>query len=106
MKGKLDDALAIMTKASSEKNAKMEFEILKENISKSEIKDKIPFTELFKPALKLVLLIGIVIAITQQITGINSVFFYAPMIFEQSGIGTDASFSQAILVGITNLIFT
>jgi MFS family permease len=28
------------------------------------------------------------------------------MIFEQSGIGTDASFSQAVLVGLTNLIFT
>ncbi|MBW6459527.1 MAG: MFS transporter, partial [Bacteroidales bacterium] len=31
---------------------------------------------------------------------------YAPMIFEQSGIGTDASFIQAILVGLTNLVFT
>ena len=45
-------------------------------------------------------------AVLQQITGINSVFFYAPMIFEQSGIGTDAAFSQAILVGLTNLVFT
>jgi MFS family permease len=46
------------------------------------------------------------VAVLQQITGINSVFFYAPMIFEQSGIGTDAAFSQAILVGLTNLVFT
>nr|NIP19218.1 sugar porter family MFS transporter [Xanthomonadales bacterium]NIX14004.1 MFS transporter [Xanthomonadales bacterium] len=44
--------------------------------------------------------------ILQQITGINSVFFYAPMIFEQSGIGTDASFMQAVLVGLVNLVFT
>jgi MFS family permease len=34
------------------------------------------------------------------------VFFYAPMIFEQSGIGTDAAFMQAILVGLVNLVFT
>jgi len=54
----------------------------------------------------LVLFIGIVIAILQQITGINAVFFYAPMIFEQTGIGVDASFSQAILVGLTNIVFT
>jgi len=46
------------------------------------------------------------VAILQQITGINSVFFYAPMIFEQSGIGTDASFMQAVLVGLVNLVFT
>jgi MFS family permease len=62
--------------------------------------------ELFRPAMKLVLTIGISVAILQQITGINSVFFYAPMIFEQSGIGTDASFMQAVLVGLVNLVFT
>ena len=56
--------------------------------------------------MKLVLSIGIVIAILQQITGINSVFFYAPMIFEKSGIGTDAAFIQAILVGLINVVFT
>ena len=46
------------------------------------------------------------IGIVQQATGINSVFFYAPTIFEQSGIGTDASFVQAIFVGVINLVFT
>ena len=56
--------------------------------------------------LRLVMLVGISIAILQQITGINAVFFYAPMIFEQSGIGTDAAFMQAIAVGLTNLVFT
>jgi MFS family permease len=50
--------------------------------------------------------IGIGIAIVQQMVGINCVFFYAPMIFEQSGIGTDASFIQAILVGLINVVFT
>ncbi len=62
--------------------------------------------ELFQPAMRLVLTIGIIVAVLQQATGINSVFFYAPMIFEQSGIGTDASFMQAVLVGLVNLVFT
>ena len=56
--------------------------------------------------MRLVLLIGLTVAVLQQITGINSVFFYAPLIFEQSGIGTDASYMQAVLVGLTNLVFT
>jgi MFS family permease len=56
--------------------------------------------------MRLVLTIGVSIAILQQITGINSVFFYAPMIFEQSGVGTDASFMQAVLVGLVNVVFT
>jgi sugar porter (SP) family MFS transporter len=62
--------------------------------------------ELFHPSMRLVLTIGITVAVLQQITGINAVFYYAPMIFEQSGIGTDASFMQAVIVGLVNLGFT
>jgi SP family arabinose:H+ symporter-like MFS transporter len=61
---------------------------------------------LFHPSMKLVLTIGVVVGILQQLTGINAIFFYAPMIFEQAGIGTNAAFMQAILVGLINLIFT
>ncbi len=62
--------------------------------------------ELFKPNLRLALIIGVVIAVVQQVTGINAIFFYAPTIFEQSGVGTDAAFAQAVYVGIINVIFT
>ena len=61
---------------------------------------------LLHPSLRLVMTIGIVVGILQQVTGINAVFFYAPMIFEKSGIGTNAAFMQAALVGLVNLVFT
>jgi SP family arabinose:H+ symporter-like MFS transporter len=61
---------------------------------------------LLSPSLRLVMTIGIVVGIVQQVTGINAVFFYAPTIFEQSGIGTNAAFMQAVLVGLVNLVFT
>ncbi|NOU61964.1 sugar porter family MFS transporter [Marinifilum caeruleilacunae] len=106
MNGLDDEALQVMTKAVGESKAKEQLVNIARSIQSSKSKERISVKELFKPSLKLVLIIGVVIAITQQITGINSVFFYAPMIFEQTGIGTDASFSQAILVGLTNLVFT
>jgi MFS transporter, SP family, arabinose:H+ symporter len=107
MKGKFDEALKIMKRLGDDETAEKTISDIKENISaESGTKQKTPIRELFLPALKLVLTIGIVVAILQQITGINSVFFYAPMIFEQSGIGTDAAFIQAILVGLTNVVFT
>lgn len=61
---------------------------------------------LFSPALRTALVIGLVFAIVQQITGINAILFYAPTVFEQLGIGTDAAFMQAVFVGIISLIFT
>jgi len=106
MKGKMDEAKAVLRRANGEEMAEVEFRNIKESMASGSDKKKIPLKELFKPALRLVLIIGLGVAVLQQITGINSVFFYAPMIFEQSGIGTDAAFSQAILVGLTNLVFT
>ncbi|MBR9919220.1 MAG: sugar porter family MFS transporter [Bacteroidetes bacterium] len=106
MKGRYDEALEIMKKASDEAEARKIIESVKHSVDSGDHDKKVPIKELFKPALRLVLAIGLVVGILQQITGINSVFFYAPMIFEQSGIGTNASFSQAILVGVINLVFT
>ncbi len=62
--------------------------------------------DIFGPKMRLALIVGVIIAVVQQITGINAIFFYAPTIFEQSGIGTNAAFAQAVMVGIINVIFT
>ena len=58
--------------------------------------------------MRLALVIGVIIGVVQQITGINAIFFYAPTIFEQSGIGTDAAFAQKFCyeVGVINVVFT
>lgn len=104
MKGEYDQARRIVANSSGPEEAAEFIESMKENIDTG--KKKSPVTDLLKPGLRLVLAIGLVIGILQQITGINSVFFYAPMIFEQSGVGEDASFSQAIWVGVINLVFT
>ncbi|MDB4105701.1 sugar porter family MFS transporter [Salibacteraceae bacterium] len=106
LKGRFDDAKRVMTRFSSAEEAEREINSIKESIENQVDKEEGKVKDLLRPGLRLVLLIGIVVAVLQQITGINSVFFYAPMIFEQSGIGTDASFIQAILVGLTNLVFT
>ena len=101
-----DEALGIMERVSDAGQARAGLEAVREALNAEASAETAGFRELFQPALRLVLTIGLAVAILQQITGINSVFFYAPMIFEQSGIGTDASFLQAVLVGLVNLVFT
>jgi SP family arabinose:H+ symporter-like MFS transporter len=106
MKGEYEEAMKIMKKFNSTGQVESDVLAIKQSMGSDKKKKRPPISDLFKPELQLVITIGIVVAVLQQITGINSIFFYAPMIFEQSGIGTDTSFVQAILVGLVNLVFT
>lgn len=106
MKGREQEALEILESVAGRTPPRDVLAAIHDSIEKETAVKAIPLAELFKPSMRLVLTIGISVAVLQQITGINSVFFYAPMIFEQSGIGTDASFMQAVLVGLVNLLFT
>ena len=101
-----DEARRVLERVSNRDQAEKEIEAVKASLRAEEGTERAAPRELLQPALRWVLVIGISIAILQQVTGINAVFFYAPMIFEQSGIGTDASFMQAVLVGLVNLVFT
>jgi MFS family permease len=52
------------------------------------------------------MIIGILLAILQQWCGINVIFFYAPVIFQKTGIGINSSLFQTIIIGVVNLTFT
>jgi SP family arabinose:H+ symporter-like MFS transporter len=106
MKNHLVEAKGVLQKFYTDEQAEKDMVAIQDSLETDKNKKKVSVMEIFKPAMRLVITIGLVVGVLQQITGINSVFFYAPMIFEQSGIGTDASFIQAILVGVTNLVFT
>ena len=106
MKNRPDQAMVVMKKVTTDDDANNQLNAIKKSIFDDRNKEKPTLKDLFKKNMRKVLIIGLVVGVFQQIVGINAVLFYAPMIFEQTGIGTDASFIQAILVGVTNLVFT
>ena len=69
--------------------------------------EKSSWRDLLQPAVKAALLVGIGLAILQQVTGINTVIYYAPTIIQQAGIDSASSAILASLgVGIVNVIMT
>jgi len=106
MRGHDAVALEVLRRVSGSRQAEADLDAVRDSIEAEKNLGRVSARALLHPSLRLVMTIGISVGILQQITGINSVFFYAPMIFEQSGIGTNASFMQAVLVGLANLTFT
>ena len=63
--------------------------------------------DLFTPLIRPALIVGVGLAILQQITGINTVIYYAPMIFEFTGAkSASASILATIGVGVVNVAMT
>jgi SP family arabinose:H+ symporter-like MFS transporter len=68
--------------------------------------EKGKFSELFQPGIRIAMLVGVVLALFSQITGINAIIYYAPEIFKSAGFGTDSALLQTVLIGVVNTIFT
>ena len=63
-------------------------------------------TTLFQRKYGFAIACAVLLAVFNQLSGINVIMYYAPMIFEQAGASTDTSMLQAVAVGVTNLVFT
>jgi len=61
---------------------------------------------LLSPGILRALIIGVVLAVLQQVTGINTVLYYAPEIFKQAGATTTRALNDTVIVGLVNLAFT
>ena len=67
---------------------------------------KTNYSALFKKGILPAVLIGIGLAVFQQLCGINTVFNYAPKIFESIGASQDDQLLQTVFIGGVNLAFT
>ncbi len=105
-KGNKDEALGVLVKVHGQAQSLIEFREIEKSLREEVNKDKARWSDVFSSRMKTVLIIGFGIAFFQQITGINAIFYYAPMIFEMAGGGKDAAFLQAAILGVTNVVMT
>jgi len=63
-------------------------------------------THFWTRRLALPIALAFLIAFFNQLSGINAILYFAPRIFELTGLGTKAALLQTVGIGVTNLIFT
>jgi sugar porter (SP) family MFS transporter len=69
-------------------------------------KNEASLGDLFKKSVRPMLLVGIGLAIFQQIVGINTVIYYAPTILKFAGQQNTGALTQSLFIGATNVVFT
>ena len=106
LKGNFEEAKKVLTQIHGVERGRLEIEIIDSNIHADKNKAALKLKDLLKPSLRFILIIGLIIGVLQQITGINAVYFYATSIFKQTGIGTDAAFSSGVLLSTISVLFT
>jgi SP family xylose:H+ symportor-like MFS transporter len=98
-----EEALAILTRVNGTQEARQEMAAIEETISH----EVASVRQLFAPGMQIVLVIGVALAVLQQVTGINVFLYYAPEIFKSiAKAGTDTALLQAVVVGAVNMLFT
>lgn len=106
--GRIEEAKNTLRKVIPEKEVSDQILEMQEGLSNGDEGRSImaQLKEIFSRPMRITLIIAMTIAIAQQATGINAILFYAPTIFEQLGLGTDAAFAQAIWIGLISVVFT
>jgi SP family arabinose:H+ symporter-like MFS transporter len=103
-KGFSDKAFFILAKINGEAAARQEIVTIEESIREEE--DSGTFREVFSPRMRPILIIGVFLCVFSQITGINSIMYYAPVIFQSIGAAASSAVIQTAIIGGGNLIFT
>jgi MFS transporter, SP family, galactose:H+ symporter len=104
-KGRWSEAIIVLGRLCRNDEAAQEWKEIQASFDRQ--KQQASWRELLRPGLRMALIVGVGLAIFQQVVGINTVIYYAPTIFEYAGF---ASASSAILatsiVGVVNVITT
>ncbi len=100
--GKHDDALDTLEKVNGAVEGKNVLNEIKESLSQ----EVGTLSDLLSRRLKPALVVGIVLALFSQITGINAIIYYAPEIFKGIGFASESALMQTVLIGSINTLFT
>jgi SP family arabinose:H+ symporter-like MFS transporter len=103
MKKRENEARNVLLKVVNEQDAELELGEIHNSLVNQQ---KGIYSDLIKGKMIRIMIIAIVLGLCQQMSGVNAVFSYAPMIFEKSGAGRQAAFMSAVFVGLVNLLFT
>jgi sugar porter (SP) family MFS transporter len=103
--GMAERARRILARIGGEAYAAAETDDIQATISQQEA-HRVRFSDLLEPKMRNILFVGVVLAVLQQWSGINTIFNYAENVFHQAGYGVSTVLLNMVIIGLVNLFFT
>lgn len=100
--GRRAAALGVLEKIGGAENARREVASIEAALNLEEGR----WSDLFASGYFRALVVGALLAIFSQFSGINAIMYYGPEVFKASGSTRDAAFTQTVTVGAINVLFT
>jgi sugar porter (SP) family MFS transporter len=103
-KGRSDEAKTILARIGTDTgDVEREVKAIQESIhlERSLLNEPFCCAKYIKP-----ISLAVLIAMFNQLSGINAILYYAPTVFKMAGAGTESAMFQSTLIGLTNLVFT
>ena len=100
--GQVDAGLKVLTRISGATVAQLELDDIRQAMSREEGS----IAELFRPGLRIALLVGVMLSVFGQLSGVNIVVYYGPKILAAAGFEEVATLLGQVGFGLINLVFT
>lgn len=102
-KGRNRQAEAVLAKINGNNLASEELALINLAIAKEKNGS---WKALFRPGIRIAMLVGIVLAILSQFTGINAIIYYGPRILEEAGLKLSEALGGQVIIGFVNVAAT
>lgn len=103
-KNRIEDAGLILTRIGGQAYGEKELESIRESFNTHQ--EKVKLSVLLEKRYFLPVTLGVLVAVFSQVTGYNSLLYYAPLIFKNAGLETGDALFQTLAIGIINCVFT
>lgn len=103
---RISDALMVLKKARTVERAIAELNEIQDNLAKDRMMKKATLKDLATPWIRHIVFLGMFLAATQQVTGVNSIMYYGTQILQRSGFSTEAALVGNIANGLISVVAT
>jgi major inositol transporter-like SP family MFS transporter len=98
------EALAALQRIRHANEAQVEFLEIKQRAEHAATEEKGGWSDLRTPWIRKLVIVGVIFRITVQLTGANSIMYFAPTILKATGLGTQASITATIANGVVSVV--